>query len=66
MIENVNEGICHRRIQEGKSPFFVNWIEDGENKYEFFKLRYLCFNFYNQLIERQKAYIEANKSLDNI
>jgi len=29
---NVNTGICHRRIQEGKAPYFVNW----QNHYAFF------------------------------
>jgi len=28
----INTGICHRRIQEGKAPYFVNW----QNHYAFF------------------------------
>ena len=36
MISNVNDGICHRRVQTGEPCFFVNWTENGENKYRFF------------------------------
>lgn len=53
-IENVNTGICHRRVQEGKPSFFVNWNEDGENKYEFFQIRFVCEDLKNRLVERQK------------
>ena len=34
---NINTGICHRRIQEGKPPYFVNWQDNG-NHYAFFSM----------------------------
>jgi len=33
---NINAGICHRRIQEGRPPYFVNWHGEGVNEYAFF------------------------------
>ncbi len=53
-IDKVNVGICHRRIQEGKPPFFVNWMEDGKNKYEFFSLIFTCEDLKNRLIKMQE------------
>ncbi len=41
MVANINTGICHRRIQEGKPAYFINYTENGENKYEFSSLRFV-------------------------
>jgi hypothetical protein len=49
MISRVNIGICHRRVQVGEPPFFVNWVEDGESKYKFFAVRFLCESFKDRL-----------------
>jgi hypothetical protein len=57
MITNINTGVCHRRIQEGKPSFFVNWQEDGKQNYEFFSVRFMCETFKRQLekkAEQQK------------
>lgn len=35
-IENVNKGVCQRRLQEGRPAFFVNYRKDGANEYEYF------------------------------
>lgn len=40
MITNINIGLCHRRLQENKPEFFVNWQENGENKYFFSSFRF--------------------------
>lgn len=48
-IENVNIGICHRRVQENKPCYFVNWLQDGENMYKYFSLRFTCEDFKNRL-----------------
>lgn len=50
-IENVNTGICHHRIQAGQPSFFVNWMQDGENKYAFFNLRSACERFKERLLK---------------
>jgi hypothetical protein len=49
VIEGINKGTCQRRLQEGKPAFFVNYIEDGTNKYEFFTLVYQMYARYNAL-----------------
>ena len=49
MIQNINTGICHRRVQEGKPPYFVNWQEDGKNNYKFFAQRWAAETFKNRL-----------------
>jgi len=53
-IENVNIGVCHRRVQIGEACFFVNWMQDGENQYKFFELRFACEDFKNRLIMIQQ------------
>lgn len=52
MITNINVGICHRRITESKAPFFVNWIEDGINKYFFSQFRFAVENKKNELLKK--------------
>jgi hypothetical protein len=50
MNKNINTGICHRRIQENKPSFFVNWIDKaGDNQYKFFALRFEAENYKNKL-----------------
>jgi len=51
MVTDVNEGLCHRRVQEGKPAFFVNWLEDGKNNYFFHHLRYVVHNKYRELLK---------------
>ena len=50
-IQNINIGICHRRAQTGKACYFVNWMQDGENNYKFFGLRFACEDFKNRLVK---------------
>ena len=53
MNTNINTGICHRRVQEGKPSFFVNWTdEQGQNQYKFFSLRFACEDFKNSLTHK--------------
>lgn len=49
-ITNVNTGVCHRRLQTGEPPYFVNWHENGENNYKFFQLRFASEDFKNKLV----------------
>lgn len=58
-IENINTGICHRRVQENKPSFFVNWQQDGEQRYEFFSLRFACEDLKNRLIKEQQKEKES-------
>lgn len=51
MITNINEGLCHRRVQEGKPAFFVNWQEDGEQKYFFHQIRSVVHHKYQELLK---------------
>ena len=51
MITNINEGLCHRRVQENKPAFFVNWKEDGEQKYFFHQLRSVVYHKYQELLK---------------
>lgn len=53
-IENVNTGVCHRRVQSGEPCFFVNWVQDGENQYRFFSLRFACEALKIRLIKMSK------------
>jgi hypothetical protein len=53
-ITNINTGICHRRVQTGEPPFFVNWTQDGERMYKFFALRFACEDWKNNLVRKQK------------
>ena len=52
-IENVNIEICYSRLQNNKPSFFVNWQENGKNKYKFFQLRFACEDFKNRLKQLQ-------------
>lgn len=49
MITNINIGICHRRIQAEEPPYFVNWTENGENKYFFSNTRFIIENVKDKL-----------------
>jgi len=49
--KRVNTGVCSHRLQTGKPAFFVNWIENGENRYEFFKSRFVCESFKTRLLQ---------------
>lgn len=55
LIENVNTGLCHRRTQEGKPAFFVNWQENGQNMYSFFALPSSCETLKNRLINQSNT-----------
>jgi len=52
-IENINTGLCHRRVQEGKPAHCVNWVQDGKNQYRFFSIVSACMNFKNSLAKIQ-------------
>jgi hypothetical protein len=43
-ITNINTGVCHRRVQENKAAFFVNWQENGEQKYYYSLSKYKSEN----------------------
>lgn len=51
MITNVNEGLCHRRVQEGKPAFFVKWQEDGKQHYFFSQSRSIVHRKYQELLK---------------
>jgi len=51
MITNVNEGLCHRRVQECEPAFFVNWQEGDKQNYFFHHLRYVVHNKYKELLK---------------
>jgi hypothetical protein len=54
MIENINLSICQSRIQQGQPSFCINWLENGQQNYEFFQLRFIAEDFKNKLIAKQK------------
>lgn len=49
MKTNINKGICQSRLQQNKPSFFVNWQEEGEQKYEFFTTVYSMYKLYDKL-----------------
>lgn len=49
MITNISIRVCQRRAQTGEPSFFVNYMEDGINKYEFFQQRFALESFKNRL-----------------
>lgn len=56
MIENVTKGICQGRAWEGrKDCFFVQWVDDGKNQYEFYRTVYEMYKKYDSLIEKQNT-----------
>jgi hypothetical protein len=52
-IENVNEGMCQWRATNNKPCFFVNWTQDGENKYQFFSIISSRETFKQRLLKLQ-------------
>ena len=52
-IERINTGVCHWRATHGKPSMFVNWTQDGENKYFFSNIRSSIESVKNQLIKIQ-------------
>lgn len=52
-IERVNAGVCHWRATHGQPAMFVNWIQNGENKYFFSGIRSSIENVKNRLIKLQ-------------
>lgn len=42
MNENVNIGICQSRLQLNQPSFFVSWIKNKQQNYEFFSLRFMA------------------------
>lgn len=68
-INYVNKGICEGRAWEGKKKcLFVNWQQDGENKYEFFEAVYPMYKLYEKLIKQQnmKTIIVKIESPDHV
>lgn len=55
MIENLNKGLCHRRLQTGEPPYFVNYKLNGENKYEFFNICSSMYTRYEYLFRAKKS-----------
>jgi hypothetical protein len=49
-IEHVNKGICQWRATNGKPAYFVNWMEDGENRLVFVALPFQMYALYDRLI----------------
>lgn len=49
MITNVNKGICQSRLQQGKPSFFVNWRDNGEQKYQFTTTVFSMYKLYDKL-----------------
>lgn len=56
MITRVNKGVCQWRLYHGgrnAKPYFVNWQEDGENKYEFFSIVSSMYTLYERLKKQE-------------
>lgn len=53
-ITNINTGVCHWRATHNKPSMFVNWMQDGENKYFFSSIRSSIENVKNKLETIQK------------
>lgn len=68
MITNINTGVCHRRVQENKPSFFVNWQENGEQKYYFSQFMFQIDRQEQRLKQRQAEEThweqKANKFLE--
>ena len=57
-IENINIGCDPSRVQMNKPSFYVNWIENSEQKYRFFQLRFAAENFKNRLLGMQSEKVK--------
>lgn len=55
MITDINIGVCQARVQQNEPAFFVNWMENGENNYKFFSMRFACEDFKNRLQKIQRT-----------
>jgi hypothetical protein len=49
MITKVNKGVCQWRATNNKPSFFVNWQENGQNKYQFFFSVSGMYDLFNKL-----------------
>jgi len=59
-IENINEGLCHRRVQEDKPPFVVCWTQGGKGKSRFFEQRFAAADFKKNLELVQSGVLEID------
>lgn len=60
MILNINIGCDPARVQQNKDSFFVNFVDNGKNEYEFFCTRAGAESFKKALkicAEKQKSVI---------
>lgn len=53
-IEGVNKGVCQWRATNNKPPYFVNYTEDGINKYLYYSIPSVMYSMYNRLISECK------------
>jgi hypothetical protein len=63
-ISNINIDNCHARIQQNQPSIFVNWQENGQKHYEFFKLRYEAEIFKDRLNLRRLLSMTAPQLAD--
>lgn len=54
MITNVNKGTDPYRVQQGQPPYFVNWIENGQQQYAFFSTVSSMYKLYEDLLKQAK------------
>jgi hypothetical protein len=55
MITNVNKGCDPCRVQTGQPPYFVNWIENGEQQYMFFSTVSSMYKLFEELTKQSKT-----------
>jgi hypothetical protein len=53
IITNVNKGVDPAGVQQDEPPYFVNWRENGENKYAFYPIVSSMFTAYERLKSRE-------------
>jgi len=57
---SVNIGICHRRVQENRPAFFVNYQDENGNQYEYFQFRFMAEDFKNTIIKAAQKAVAAD------
>lgn len=58
MITQVNKGVCQWRATNNQPPYFVNWQQDGQNKYQFFNQVAPMYALFERLKNSEKQHNE--------
>lgn len=48
-VTNITKGTDPSRIQQNKPPFFVSWLQDGEQRYQWFPLVSSMYTAFDRL-----------------